>query len=60
MVLEVGLEPTKPKAGDLQSPVIAATRFQHIPYVKQRHALPYRGAASRTRTVDLLFTKQLL
>ena len=29
LVLEVGLEPTKPKARDLQSPVIATTRFQH-------------------------------
>ncbi len=29
MVPEVGLEPTKPKAGDLQSPVIATTRFRH-------------------------------
>lgn len=28
MVPEVGLEPTKPKAGDLQSPVIATTRFR--------------------------------
>ena len=30
LVLEVGLEPTKPKARDLQSPVIATTRFQHV------------------------------
>ena len=30
LVLEVGLEPTKPKARDLQSPVIATTRFQLV------------------------------
>ena len=46
LVLEVGLEPTKPYGG---SPVIATTRFQRV-----------FGADSRTRTEDLLFTKQLL
>lgn len=59
-MLEVGLEPTKPKAGDLQSPVIAATRFQHTLDGAPTQLLHRHGAASRIRTEDLLFTKQLL
>ncbi len=51
MVLEVGLEPTKPKGGrftvscDCHYTIPACTKF---------------GADSGTRTQDLLFTKQLL
>ncbi len=48
MVLEVGLEPTKPKGG----------RFTVS--CDCHYTIPARGAASRTRTEDLLFTKQLL
>ena len=56
------------KAGDLQSPVIATTRFQQVCYLsgglnQENFQLSHeftRGAASRIRTVDVLFTKQLL
>ena len=48
MVLEVGLEPTKPYGG----------RFTVS--CDCHYTIPANGAASRTRTVDLLFTKQLL
>ena len=48
LVLEVGLEPTKPKGG----------RFTVS--CDCHYTIPAHGAASRIRTVDLLFTKQLL
>lgn len=48
MVLEVGLEPTKPKGG----------RFTVS--CDCHYTIPAYGAALRIRTVDLLFTKQLL
>ena len=48
LVLEVGLEPTKPKGG----------RFTVS--CDCHYTIPARGAAFRIRTEDLLFTKQLL
>ena len=48
LVLEVGLEPTKPKGG----------RFTVS--CDCHYTIPAHGAALRIRTVDLLFTKQLL
>lgn len=48
LVLEVGLEPTKPKGG----------RFTVS--CDCHYTIPAHGAASRIRTEDLLFTKQLL
>jgi hypothetical protein len=48
LVLEVGLEPTKPKGG----------RFTVS--CDCHYTIPAYGAALRIRTVDLLFTKQLL
>ena len=52
MVQGAGFEPAKPKVADLQSAVF------------DRSTTPARrglfGAASRIRTVDLLFTKQPL
>ena len=48
MVLEVGLEPTKPKGG----------RFTVS--CDCHYTIPAYGAAFRIRTEDLLFTKQLL
>ncbi len=51
MVLEVGLEPTKPEGGRF---TVSSDCHYTIP------AYVFHGAASRIRTVDLLFTKQLL
>ena len=51
MVLEVGLEPTKPKGGRF---TVSCDCHYTIP------AYYVFGAAFRTRTEDLLFTKQLL
>ena len=48
LVLEVGLEPTKPYGRRF-------TVFRDCHYT-----IPAYGAAFRTRTEDLLFTKQLL
>ena len=48
LVLEVGLEPTEPKGG----------RFTVS--CDCHYTIPAFGAAFRTRTEDLLFTKQLL
>jgi hypothetical protein len=49
LVLEVGLEPTKPYGGRF---TVSCDCHYTIP--------AYCGADSRTRTEDLLFTKQLL
>ena len=49
LVLEVGLEPTKPYGGRF---TVSCDCHYTIP--------AYHGADSRTRTEDLLFTKQLL
>ena len=49
MVLEVGLEPTKPEGGRF---TVSSDCHYTIPACC--------GAASGTRTQDLLFTKQLL
>lgn len=61
LVLEVGLEPTKPKGGRF---TVSCDCHYTIPAcifrIKQRYSLSYYGAAFRTRTEDLLFTKQLL
>ena len=57
MVQGAGFEPAKPKVADLQSAVFdrsttPACRITDVNY--------QFGAASRIRTVDLLFTKQPL
>lgn len=61
MVLEVGLEPTKPYGGRF---TVSCDCHYTIPACQSVYnndaSLLYLGAASRIRTVDLLFTKQPL
>ncbi len=53
MVQGAGFEPAKPKVADLQSAVF--DRSTTPAYINYQF-----GAASRIRTVDILFTKQPL
>ena len=56
LVQGAGFEPAKPKAADLQSAVFdRSTTPANVYYPNYKF-----GAASRIRTVDLLFTKQPL
>lgn len=56
MVQGAGFEPAKPKVADLQSAVFDRSTTPANAY-KPNYKF---GAASRIRTVDLLFTKQPL
>ena len=70
VVLEVGLEPTKPKGGrftvscDCHYTIPAYWIVTTHSQLRRAHFVALgdakNGAASRIRTVDLLFTKQLL